>query len=255
MYDSVVASRMRITSRQNAWIRRFRKALDRHRDEIVLEGPRFVLDVLNAGFAPLAVAVREGIDWPSEQQVRVLEIESSVFDAISESTTSQGVLALFDRPTFDWHALEWDRGPLVVLDGVQDPGNVGTIVRLCAAFDACGLVCTPASADPYGPKSLRASAGAILGMPLFRMAAAPLLDRLAEAGARRVIATARGGTRELPGGRIALVFGSEGAGVSPDLARGADQVTIPSSGRVESLNVASAAAILLARAYEERLKG
>src|SRR5581483_584349 len=135
--------------------------------------------------------------------------------------------------------LQWEK-TVVALDGVQDPGNVGTIVRLAAAFDAGGVVLLPGCADAYGPKAIRASAGAILTVPVTEMSVDELLAR-----GLPVFAADASGSSDLPRGII--VFGNEGQGVSREIKERATLIKVEMSDRVESLNVAAAAAILLWR--------
>src|SRR5439155_5530674 len=100
-----------------------------------------------------------------------------LFDQLAETKTSQGILGLFERPRTTAAQLFARRESIVVaLDGVQDPGNVGTIVRLAAAFDATGVALLPGCADPFGPKAIRASAGAILNVPVAAVTAQELID-------------------------------------------------------------------------------
>lgn len=241
-----------ITSRQNPWVRRFRQALDRHRDEIVIEGPRFVDDAIRSGIRPIAIAIRaEGGPLPSGD-VTVLRVGSRLFGEFSDAVTSQGVSGLFHRPESDLTSLRGVEGPIVVLDGVQDPGNVGTIVRLAAAFDAGAVVATGGTADPWGPRALRASAGAALTVPLITAAAPEVIDALARLTVPVFYADMEGDDRATLPRSSALVLGSEGQGVSALFREAGKPISIATSGRVESLNVGSAAAILLSRSWQAR---
>src|SRR5881394_1725167 len=139
-----------IASRQNPWFKRVRDAVREHAEEIVLEGPKMVADAIAAGWKPIAV-IGDDVVFSDE-----------LLRAVSDTKTSQGVLGLFHRPPSRFATDKI----LVALDAVQDPGNVGTIVRLAAAFDAAGVILLPGCADAYGPKAIRASAGAILHVPL-----------------------------------------------------------------------------------------
>ena len=211
-----------ITSKENAWFKRVRHAIREHADEIAVEGDKNIQDAIAAGWKPIATP---------QFAPRLLK-----------SLTDTKAVALFARPR--WKADDLFKGKIVIaLDGVQDPGNVGTIVRLAAAFDAAGVILLPGCADAYGPKAIRASAGAILSVPIVEMTVDALLARGVP-----IFAADTEGSDELPHGVI--VFGSEGQGVSERLRK--NPVTVKTSGRIESLNVAAAAAILLWRTFNER---
>lgn len=226
-----------ISSRHNALYKRVRDAVRGDGDEIAIEGPKAVADARAAGWTPLLV-VGEDVTF-----------SEALFNDVSDTKTSQGLLALFERPraTLDQLFARHD-SVVVTLDGVQDPGNVGTMVRLAAAFDAAGVVILPGSADPFGPKAIRASAGAILNVPC----ATATRDELLARGWPLFAADARGEAVDPPTHGSILAFGSEGGGLSEEIARAARKIAIPMSGRVESLNVAASAAILLARSYALR---
>jgi TrmH family RNA methyltransferase len=229
-----------ITSRQNAWIKRLRDAIREHADEIVIEGPKAVADATAQGWKAIAVFHRGE------------EVSPEIFDQLAETKTSQGVLALFERPRVEPAALFARRDSIVVaLDAVQDPGNVGTIVRLAAAFDAGGVALLPGCADAFGPKAIRASAGAILSVPVAAVSAADLLA----SGLSLFAAAGDGQAIDPPASGAILIFGNEGSGVSAELRAAATPIAIATSGRVESLNVAASAAILLARSFALRGRG
>jgi TrmH family RNA methyltransferase len=267
-----------ITSRQNAWFQRVRNAIREHAEEIVLEGPKAVADAQAGGWTAIAVferaaadgedrgraddgerrAGKDGalsLDFSTRPGVAAaipaphLVFSAPLFDQLSETKTPQGVLALFERPRTAPAELFSRRDALVVaLDGVQDPGNVGTIVRLAAAFGAGGVALLPGCADAFGPKALRASAGAILSVPVTSVTAEELLG----CGLPLFAAAGDGKTIEPPARAAVLIFGSEGSGVSAELRAHATAIAIATTGRVESLNVAASAAILLSRAYALR---
>jgi TrmH family RNA methyltransferase len=223
-----------ISSRQNAIFKRVRDAVRARGDEIVIEGPKAVNDARAAGWRALLVVGEDVI------------FSDALLNDVTDTKTSQGVLALFERPRATLDQLFARQDTVVVaLDGVQDPGNVGAIVRLAAAFDAAGVTLLPGCADPFGPKAIRASAGAILNVPCTTASAEELLAR----GWPLFAADARGETVDAPTRRAILAFGSEGSGVSDALAAKARKIAIPMTRRVESLNVAMAAAILLSRSY------
>jgi TrmH family RNA methyltransferase len=226
-----------IASRQNPLFKRVRDAIREHGPEIVIEGPKQVADAITGGWTPIMTITRG------------VEMSERLFDSLAETRTTQGVIGLFERPKSSFADLVRRRETIVVaLDGVQDPGNVGTIVRLAAAFDAAGVALLPGCADAFGPKAIRASAGAILSVPVVGVTVRELLD----CGLPLFAADAHGPTADPPARAAVLVFGSEGTGVSSDLLRHATRIAIATSGRVDSLNVAASAAILLARSFAAR---
>jgi TrmH family RNA methyltransferase len=229
----------RISSRQNPLFKRFREAIREHADEIVLEGPKPVADALASGWEPIEV-VRRGEEFSDE-----------LFDALTETRSPQNVLGLFQRPRFAAKdVLSRSAASIIVaLDAVQDPGNVGTMVRLAAAFDAAGVLLLPGCADAFGPKAIRASVGAILTVPVAPITSADLLS----CGVPLVATAMSGAPVDPPVREAILVFGNEGTGVSAEVLAASRTIAIPMSGRVESLNVAASAAILLARSYTLRV--
>ena len=236
-----------ITSRQNEIFKRVREALREHRDEIVIEGPKQVADAIAAGWKPISLIYRSQI---ADRGSQAVAFSSQLFDALAETKSPQNVIGLFERPAFTLKDVFKRKDTIVVaLDGVQDPGNVGTIVRLAAAFDCGGVALLPGCADPYSPKSIRASAGAVLSVPIVKTTSAGLIGTRLPMFA----ADARGAASEPPSKAAIIVFGSEGAGLSEEIRSAATPIAVRMSPRVESLNVAAAAAILLSRSYEARL--
>jgi TrmH family RNA methyltransferase len=187
---------------------------------------------------------------------RVVVVSPYVFASLSQVESPQGVLAVARRPPgASPDVLSDPRALLAVLDGVQDPGNVGAILRTAAAAGATGALIAGATADPCGSKAIRAAAGAVFHLPLLSFKSAPDAARaLVDRGVRILIADPRGHhlhsqvsyTRPL-----AIVFGGEGAGVDPVWGRHGTGVRLPMAGGMESLNVAAAAAVLLYRAVQE----
>lgn len=237
------------------------------RDEtgaFLLEGPRLLEEALNAGRELEVVlhrpgaeedgAVRDLLNRARAGGARVEEVSGATLESVADAETPQGVLAVAPIPRWGWD----DIGPglVVLLDGVQDPGNVGTVARSAAALGCAGVVGLDGTADPWGPKAVRAAAGAGLRMPLFRSDRPAALVELQHRGLPVWVADAAG--EPLPRGevgarapRLALVFGSEAHGVSDEVRRVADRtVGIPLARGAESLNVAAAAAILIDRAMQ-----
>ena len=180
--------------------------------------------------------------------VPVRRVEQTLFAQFAETETPQGVLAVAEMPRADLAALLEGNGDavLLALDGVQDPGNFGVLVRTAEALGARGVIALPGTVDPWNPKAVRSAVGSSFRVPI-ASAEWPELAEAARGAGFQVLASAAGGEPlGTPPGRALLVMGNEGAGVSAEALAHADRVVgIPLRGRAESLNVAAAAAILL----------
>jgi TrmH family RNA methyltransferase len=189
--------------------------------------------------------------------VKIVIAPDALVERVSGTESSQGVLALVKPPA--WKLEHLFRGcPLVVvLDGLQDPGNCGTIERAAEAFGSTGVVFLKGSASPYNPKALRASAGSLFRVPFLYGVDATLARAALEQNRVDLYAgvPARSGVRSLAEtdftARCALIVGNEARGVGTALRSAALEVAIPTVG-VESLNVAVAAGILLYEARRQR---
>jgi TrmH family RNA methyltransferase len=255
-YNRRVPEDLVITSRANAWFKRFREAIELHRDEIAVEGPKHIDDCLEAGWRPIAVAAREGTLPVLRGAPRAVVFSQNLFRSLSETVESQGLIAIFERPSGSAAGMLEREGLFVLLDGIQDPGNAGTIVRLAAAFGATGVLATEGTSDLLAPKSIRASAATALAVPSARVSRSEIAE-LARNGSLPLFAAVAGGGA-LPGSlppKFALVLGSEGRGISAELAEVSIPVGVEMSGAVESLNVAAAAAILLWQIQGSRRRG
>jgi TrmH family RNA methyltransferase len=208
----------------------------------LLEGPRVVAEALEAGVELEVLAVREGDDFTADSSRRVT-LARSLFRSISQTVTPQGVLAIArvheSGAAEAIAAARAARWPLVVLDRIQDPGNVGAICRKAPAAGALALALLEGSADAFGTKSVRASAGNVFRLTIARAA----WDDLAELEGYGASAAGGAPLAESPIENAGMiVLGSEAHGLShPNLKL----VTISLTGGVESLNVAAAAALLL----------
>jgi TrmH family RNA methyltransferase len=174
----------------------------------------------------------------------LLVFDDALFAQLAPVQTPTGILALIDIPA----PAAGPPGELVVmLDGIQDPGNVGTIIRSAAAAGADTVLLSPQCADPWSPRSLRAAMGAHFALGIGTRS--DLVQAARAFPGRLVAAAGAGGAAPHAvdlSGRIALAFGAEGTGLSPALAQAADAiVSIPLAGGIESLNVGAAAAVIL----------
>jgi TrmH family RNA methyltransferase len=288
-----------LTSRDNRWLKQFRMALrgglPTESGAVGVEGVRLVEEALRSGCPIEAVLFSESGERHRERLAPLisrpeiafptLRTTDRLFEGLADTEHPQGVAALV-RPretTFD----DLLRTPantcsalLVVLAGVQDPGNVGTILRTAAAFGATGAV-TAASgqsgtASPFSPKALRASAGAALHLPILVGMSLPILLTQLKIANVRTLATSVHEAPSVVGTQhaaplsstiapplspwevdwcepVALLVGNEGAGLPEEVERSADaRIRIPMSSGIESLNAAAAAAVLFYEAARQR---
>ncbi len=242
-----------ITSRNNRLIKHIRKLTSdreyrRSSGLFFGEGPKLLAEALKAGTAIETVVTARGVDLPGLDGLWRAEVPADLLDSLCDTQTPQGVLFLAKMPDrTPPERLTGDRW--LILDGLQDPGNVGTIWRTADGLGADGLVLVNHCADPFSPKTVRATMGACFRLPVYELEAEDLPGLLARSGLPLYAAALRADTRDIKGAqlsRCAVVIGSEGRGVSPELLNISEQtVKIPMRARCESLNAAVAAAVIL----------
>lgn len=248
-------ARQTLVSESNPLLRRVRQAARRgFRTEegfALAEGPHLLAEAVRSGIEIAAVILAESARLKPPEGVRVLFVADRVFAKLACTESPQGVLALVRPREWTLAQVLQDRSLIVALDGVQDPGNAGAVLRASEAFGASGVVLLKGTVNPYNPKCLRASAGSVFRVPLASGVApsglllADLTLYAADPRAARTILEV-----DLRG-PCAFVIGAEGRGVSPAIRRAAAGVRIPTSG-VESLNAAMSAGILLYEARRQR---
>jgi len=184
-------------------------------------------------------------------RTETLVLPNALFNSIVPSDAPQGVAALLKLPAFSAAQLldRSSQGPFIVAAGLQDPGNLGTILRSAEAFGAAGIFLTEGTVSPYNSKVLRGSAGSIFRLPWLRISSAELIPLLRAHSVRLLATSSHQGTRlpqiswTLP---VAIFIGNEGAGLSRELTRQMDEtLVIPQAAQVESLNAGVAASIVL----------
>ena len=191
-------------------------------------------------------------------EAEVAEVTDRLFDQIAQTETPQGVAALVELPHHDLDAILARRDALLLVAcGLQDPGNLGTMMRSGLALGARALITLPATVSPFNPKAVRSSAGAVFRMPLFSgVEAGALCARLRTAGVRMVAADRRSSCSLAQAdlrGPVALLIGNEAAGLPEAMAREADsRLSIPIRAGTDSLNAATAAGIFLYEAARQR---
>ena len=260
------ATLTRVSSRHHALVRECRSLAraDRH-GRVLLDGAHLVVDALRAGATIEAVlATRAALDADADLSsalrdwaVPVYEGSPGVLEAASPARSPSGVVAIAHWVPADASRLFSPFPALVVgLVDVQDPGNVGAVIRAADALGATGVGVTGQSADPGGWKALRGSMGSAFRLPVARVDLAALLAEAQRATAQVAAAVVRGGTA--PGlasfaRPTLLLFGHEGAGLPEDVLRRADlEVTLPMRAGVDSLNVGVAAALMVDEARRQR---
>jgi TrmH family RNA methyltransferase len=258
----------RITSRQNPLVARFRSVARGDEPGILLEGPHLIAEALAAGVGiRYAMATAEGMERDEvaalvsqleRLRAEVSSVPEAVMAAVSRLNSSSAIVAVADHPE-DNVARLYSGTPLVAIAcDVQDPGNVGAIVRAVEAAGGSGVVAAGHSADPYGPKALRGSMGSALRLPIGRGSAEDAVALARRHRCRVLAAVPRGGESlfdlDLTGG-VAILIGGEGAGLARALVEAADsRLTIPMQPQVESLNAAMTAALVMYEARRQRMR-
>ena len=274
----------KITSRHNPLVKRFRRVRAMgERQHVFLEGVRLIEDAINTGARFESVAFTAELE-SSERGAALLDslrrvqcrgalVSKQVMEAIADTQTPQGVAALVSRPYLELDDL-FSNSPdlLVIADELQDPGNLGTIIRTAEAAGANGLITTRYTVDPFNDKAIRASMGSALRLPVVTGASRAdiaarcrhhkikmIASRATPGQAQGIIEDAARAERvklctevdmTVP---IALIVGREATGIpEPGNAEADESVHIPMAEGVESLNVAAATAILLYEAARQR---
>ncbi len=276
----------RIEGRHNPLVKRLREAFSRaeltETGDCAIEGLRILEEAIRSGLRFSAVFFRESAQDRAERllpqigaQVETLLLPDKLFDSLVPSESPQGVAALVRLKEFSLDdVMEKERlqiGPIVVLAGLQDPGNLGTILRSSEAFGSAGVILGEGTVSPFNSKVVRASAGSVFRLPIIhgqshgqahahgKPATAKLeevCEKLKAQGVRLIATSSHKGTpldqADLKG-PTAIFFGNEGSGLSRDLMAKMDEsIAIPHTSQVESLNAGVAASIVLYEAARQR---
>lgn len=256
-----------ISSRTNPRVKQLRAAFagnDRLSEGLVaIEGHHLLEEAIRSevAFRTIFVTDRQKIPLSLPASVEILDLSSDVFSSAVETRSPQGIAALIQPPAYSLaNLLDRQTSPLfVIAAGLQDPGNLGTIVRSAEAFGASGVLTTPGTVSPWNQKALRASVGSIFRVPVVSVTEAEVAAlqtthtlRLfaAVSAAHEGVLSANATDLRPP---CALLIGNEGSGLAPEwMAMSAARITIPCPGPVESLNAAIAASLLLYEASRQR---
>lgn len=248
----------RITSRANPLLGHMKKLIKdrsyrREKGEFLCDGVKMLEEAMKWGAEITAVLVSEGLDIPLPEKGRIVQVPAGVMESVSPMKAPQGVVFTCKIPNQGQLNLKNAR-TLLLLDGLQDPGNVGTIWRSASAFGADGLLLTGHSADPYNWKAVRASMGAVFRLPAMELEYGELKAFCKEKGFALFGTALRDDTEDLrdmdKDCPCILAVGSEGRGLSEELLNLCDKtVKIPMEPGCESLNAAMAATIALWERY------
>jgi TrmH family RNA methyltransferase len=262
-HNSTAHSRLRrIEGRHNALVKELRTAFAHGEltpdGYCAIEGMRILEEAIRSGLKFKAVFFRASAENRAERllpqlaaHVETLLLPDKLFASAVPSETPQGVAALVRcKPfTVDDVLAKSKAGPLLAIAGVQDPGNLGTILRSAEAFGAGGVLLGDGTVSPFNSKVIRASAGSVFRLPIVQAKLAGTLDQMRELGLRLIATSSHKGTpldQATLTGALAIFIGSEGGGVPRDLlAEMTEIVAIPHSPTVESLNAGVAASIVL----------
>jgi TrmH family RNA methyltransferase len=230
-----------------------------------VEGLRILEEAIRSGLRFRAVFFRESEQDLAERllpqigaHVETLLLPNKIFDNAVPSETPQGVAALVHLKEFSFEEImaRLRVGPLVVIAGLQDPGNLGTILRSAEAFGGAGVILGEGTVSPFNAKVVRASAGSIFRVPVIREKLDAVCSRLRAQEIRLVATSSHKGTplgEARLSGPLAMFIGNEGSGLPRDLMTRMDEaVVIPHAPQVESLNAGVATSILLYEAARQR---
>jgi RNA methyltransferase, TrmH family len=261
--QSAIPDRLRrVEGRHNALVKELRKAFT-HGDltddgHCAIEGMRILEEAIRSGlkfravfFSSSALAKAERLLPQLAAYVETSLLPDELFANAVPSDSPQGVAALVRCPAFtaDDVLSKSASGPVLAIAGVQDPGNLGTILRSAEAFDAAGVLLGEGTVSSFNSKAVRASAGSVFRLPIARVKLGEVLPQMRSHGLRIVATSSHKGTPVQEAkltGPLAIFIGREGAGLPRDLLAGMDEtLAIPHSERVESLNAGVAASIVL----------
>ncbi len=259
-----------ITSKQNnlvKYIRGLREKRNREQERrFVIEGVKFVSEAVSSGHFPEKIIISErGENNPAVRAIisglgasQIVRVNDAVMEYMGETDTPQGIMGLVKINGVSLTDLVvTPQSMFAVVEGVQDPGNVGTIIRIADAFGAGGVILSRGCADLYNAKTLRSTMGSLFHVPVVRETDITGIEAFL---GRNSVFSAVTSLEEntipvheadfkLP---LAIIFGNEARGVSPELRRAADiKVRIPMAGEAESLNVATAAGIVFYEAFRQ----
>lgn len=260
----------KVSSRQNALVKDLRRCQARGEPTedgaIAIEGRHMIEEAIRSGLKLRAVFFSESAQSQNHTQrlmpqigarVEVLLLPDEVFASATATESPQGVAALVEPKVFKLEQMLAARDPLLLCAiAVQDPGNLGTLLRSAEAFAASGVLLGEGTVSAFNSKVVRASAGSVFRLPMLAVKISEVLGQLKARSARVLATSSHKGTPLAEAnltGPLAVLIGNEGAGVPRELLEMADEtIAIPHSQKVESLNAGVAASLILYEAARQR---
>lgn len=241
-----------------------RLASRKYRDtygQFLVEGEKVIRDAASAGQKLVTVLTEEGYPLDEEKYpCPCIEVEKKLFSQLAQTTTTQGIIAIVEKQTVSREEfcirISEKSGNVILLDRLQDPGNIGTIIRTADAAGYSGVMTIKGTADLYSPKIVRATAGSLFRMPVYAADSPDEAVEILEAAGKTILAT--GFDTDLYYYDVdmkkdtGLIIGNEGNGISDELMQQAHKIIkIPMDGEIDSLNAAVAAGILMYEAVRK----
>lgn len=230
--------------------------------EYTVEGIRAVTDIGNKGYLR-SILIRESKRSELEPLVQkgftvssIYVVQDPIFDKIEHSVNGQGILGIAKKCVNDLHSFIVEDGLYVALDGVQDPGNLGTIIRTAVAADVKGIFLLKGTVDPYNEKCVRSTMSALCNIPIFEDVTLSEFYDFIKDNRIKTYVTSLDNAKPYHtisyAERTMVILGNEGNGVSRNIIEMCDQaITIPMYGDIESLNVSIAAALCMYKVREQ----
>ena len=266
---SAGAPAIQVLGRHNPLVKRIRVMLRagelRDADEVLLETPNLIEDAIASGVEITSALLRSTAGNAARTVAKKLphgtplqELEPESFDRLVSTQHNPGILAMAKAPSWQEEDVLGGAQPLViVLAGIQDPGNCGTILRAAEAFGATGVLATKGTVSPYNAKVIRAAAGSLFRLPMLtQLSASQIVNLLRREKIALFSTVVRDGKpfAEIDIARpLAIALGSEGSGLPRELEQAGERVSLAMARQVESLNVAAAASVILHEIARRRL--
>lgn len=242
-------------------IKKLSKKREREKSgEFIIEGRRSVTDAVANGAEISFIVFREGESALFDESIPQFSTDGKTFAEITDTESPQDMLAVAKiKPCTESEILNGEFELLVLCDRVQDPGNVGTVIRTADAAGKCAVVLSPGCADLYNPKVIRSTMSSIFNLPILRDGdLLSLIPLLKEAGYRVFCGALRDASVSLFDadfrGKCAVVIGNEGSGASDEVISLCEAVKIPMRGKAESLNASVSAGILIYEVLRQNSK-